>query len=428
MKNINESIYEYNRLKLHVISTKKFKTITILLRCKNVLEKESITERALLPFVLQSGTNNYDNPVKLRTYLDDLYGARLSVDVTKKGSFHILSIRVDVVNDKFLPNKEMLLSQACKILADVLLNPVIENEGFKSEFVETEKRILSQKLDAIYDDKMQYASQRITEEMFENDDYKYNSLGISEDITKINSQSLFKIYEEIISNDEIDIYILGDIDKEESKKNIEHSFGTFLSKTPNIKPLENKNKSKRDEVKEVKEEQDISQGKLNIGYYTNITYKDEDYFALQMFNGIFGGFSHSKLFINVREKNSLAYFANSRIESHKGIMLVMTGIEASKYKQANEIIDEQLEEMKKGNITEKEIEQTKLVLINQILETLDTPRGLLELFYHNVVSNKERKIDEWINKLNSVTKEQIVKVANKIEKDTIYFLSGKEAN
>ncbi|MDF2606623.1 MAG: albE [Bacillales bacterium] len=428
MKNIDEKIYKYNRLKLHVISTKKFKTITVLLRCKSVLDKESVTERALLPFVLQSGTKDYDNPIKLRTYLDDLFGARLSVDVTKKGSFHVLSFRVDVVNDKFLPNKENLLSRACKILADILLNPVKENDAFKNEFVETEKRILAQKLDAIFDDKMQYASQRITEEMFENDDYKYNSLGISEKISKIDSKSLYNIYENVIENDDIDIYILGDVVKEEVIKNVEQSFGTFLNRTHDIKQFENKSRSKRDELKEVKEEQDISQGKLNIGYFTNITYKDEDYFALQMFNGIFGGFSHSKLFINVREKNSLAYFANSRIESHKGIMLVMTGIEASKYKQAVEIIDEQLEEMKKGNITDKEIDQTKLVLINQILETLDTPRGLLEIYYHNVVSNKVRKIDEWIDKLSTVTKEQIVEVANKIEKDTIYFLSGKEAN
>ncbi len=180
-------------------------------------------------------------------------------------------------------------------------------------------------------------------------------------------------------------------------------------------------------MNEVKEQQDVKQGKLNIGYRTNIVYGDPDYFALQVFNGIFGGFSHSKLFINVREKASLAYYAASRLESHKGLMMVMSGIDLKNYDQAVGIIHEQMDAMKKGDFTDQELQQTKAVIQNQILETIDTSRGLIEILYHNVVAHTDIPLDSWLKEMQKATKEEIVAVANKIELDTIYFLTGTEA-
>lgn len=164
-----------------------------------------------------------------------------------------------------------------------------------------------------------------------------------------------------------------------------------------------------------------------MGYRTNIVYGDPDYNALQVFNGIFGGFSHSKLFINVREKASLAYYAASRLESHKGLMMVMSGIDLKNYDQAVQIINEQMEAMKKGDFTEKELEQTKAVIQNQMLETIDTARGMVEVLYHNVVSGHDISLDDWLNGMQTATKEEIISVAKKIDLDTIYFLTGTEA-
>jgi predicted Zn-dependent peptidase len=146
-----------------------------------------------------------------------------------------------------------------------------------------------------------------------------------------------------------------------------------------------------------------------------------------VFNGIFGGFSHSKLFINVREKASLAYYAASRLESHKGLMMVMSGIDLKNYDQAVGIIHEQLEAMKNGDFTDQELEQTKAVIQNQILETIDTSRGLTEILYHNVVAATNINLDKWLEEMQKVTKEEIVEVAKKIQMDTIYFLTGTEA-
>ena len=163
--------------------------------------------------------------------------------------------------------------------------------------------------------------------------------------------------------------------------------------------------------KKLLKKQELKQSKLNIGYRTFITYKDEDYFALQLFNGLFGGFSHSKLFVNVREKNSLAYYAASRFESHKGLFFVMSGIEAKNFEKAVEIIKEQMKAMQSGDFSEEEIQQTKSVIQNQILEAIDTPRGFVEMLYHGVISERTRPVEEWLTGIESVTKEEIVKVA-----------------
>ncbi|MCY8015100.1 insulinase family protein, partial [Bacillus haynesii] len=148
--------------------------------------------------------------------------------------------------------------------------------------------------------------------------------------------------------------------------------------------------------------------------------------ALQLFNGLFGGFSHSKLFINVREKASLAYYAASRIESFKGLLMVMSGIEVGNYQKAVDIIKEQFQEMKKGSFTEEAIDQTKAVIKNQILETLDTPYGIVEFIYQQAAAQTEFSLEDWLGRIDNVTKDDIIEVGKKIDLDTTYFLKGTE--
>ncbi|MFS8629901.1 MAG: insulinase family protein, partial [Bacillales bacterium] len=141
---------------------------------------------------------------------------------------------------------------------------------------------------------------------------------------------------------------------------------------------------------------------------------------------IYGGFSHSKLFTNVREKNSLAYYVASRLESHKGLMIVMSGIDSKNYGKTVDIIKEQMEAVKKGDFSVEELEQTKAVIKNQLMETLDSPRGTVEILYHNVISDKNITFDEWLQQVDATTRDDIMRAAAKIQLDTIYFLTGTE--
>jgi predicted Zn-dependent peptidase len=422
MEGIQHDVHQLDGLTLHVIPTAKYKTNTLILRLKAPLTEETVTYRALLPYVLQSGTSNLPSAKAVRQHLEDLYGASLSVDVNKKGEHHVISIYMDVANEIYLQDSPPLLEKTIAMLADVLLHPALEQEAFVASIVESEKRALLQRIESTFDDKMRYANQRLLEEMCKHEAYHLNPNGRKEDIQSITPQTLYNYYQKAIAEDEIDLYLVGDI-KEDVAPLIQKYFSLAKREVSRQTPPK---ASSVGEVKEVIEKQDVNQGKLHMGYRTHITYGDSDYYALQVFNGLYGGFSHSKLFINVREKNSLAYYAGSRYESHKGLLLVMSGIEDKNYEKAVTIIKEQMTAMQKGEFTEEELSQTKAVIKNQILEAIDTARGLVEILYHDVVAHYERPMTEWLTEIDKVTKEEVVAVANKMELDTIYFLRGLE--
>jgi predicted Zn-dependent peptidase len=423
MSKVNEVVRTKNGYSLHIVQTDKYKTNTLVWRMKSPLNSDEVTLRGLLPHVLQSSSKKYPSTTALRSYLDELYGANFFVDLAKKGEYHVMSFSVEVANEKFLKDSEPLLKKGLQFLSDVVLDPNAENNSFHEETVEKEKRNQKVRIQSVFDDKMRYANSRLVDEMCKGEAYALHPNGILEEVGKTTADSLFKYYQDTIKKDELDLYIIGDVDAAEAEKMCDEIFSL-----ENREPLKTSQAAGASikEVNEVIEKQDVKQGKLNIGYRTNVSYGDKDYWALQVFNGIFGGFSHSKLFINVREKASLAYYAASRIESHKGLMMVMSGIDGKNYDQAVSIIKEQMQAMKNGDFTEGEIQQTKAVIRNQLLETIDTSRGMVEILYHNVIAGTEIDLEEWLNKIENVSKEEIAQVAQKVEMDTIYFLTGME--
>lgn len=425
MKITSETVKKKSGYTLHAVRTAKYKTNTVVFKMKALLTKETATYRALLPYVLQSHTSKYPTTPELRSYLDELYGTGLYVDVTKKGEYHIISFTVDIVNEKFLHDSTPLLEKAFALLADVLFNPKTKDDAFDPATVDHEKRVLQQRIQSIVDDKMRYSSKRLVEEMCTDEPYGLEASGNLEDLERVTATSLYAYYQQAFAQDELDVYVIGDV----SEAEVDRLASQYLSlddRESTVLPRQSVKTMTK--VKEVVELLDVKQGKLNIGYRTNIVYGDPDYFALQVYNGLFGGFSHSKLFINVREKASLAYYASSRLESHKGLMIVMSGIEQANYKQAVDIINEQFAAMQQGEFSEDDLQQTKAVVKNQLLETVDVTRGLVEILYHNVIANQTITLDEWLKKTEAITKEEVVAVAKKIQVDTIYFLTGKEVS
>lgn len=424
MEFTKEYTVEKSGFSLHMIQTEKFKTNTIVWKMKAPLKQETATLRALLPYVMQSSTKKYPTTGALRSYLDELYGASFYTDLGKKGEEHIITFTLEIANENYLQDKTPLLKKAVEFFNEVLLHPNMTDRAFDKKTVEKEKRGLKQRIQSVFDDKMRYANVRLIEEMCKGEPYEIQPTGELNKVDDITGEALYEYYQKAFNEDKMDLYVIGDIDINE----VENLFSTLIFKErSNIQNLIEVKKDVR-EIKEVKEHQDLNQGKLNIGCRTNIVYGESDYFALQMFNGIFGGFPHSKLFINVREKESLAYYAASRIESYKGLLMIMSGIENQNYDKAVSIIKEQLDLMKQGQITEQELNQTKAVIQNQFLETIDSARGLIEVLYNNVVGSTNISPEEWIEQTKAVTKEEIIKVAQKVQMDTIYFLTGLEGD
>lgn len=413
-----------NGINGHFIQSDKFKTITFHLQFRAPLDRSTVTERALLSSVLKGATAEFPSTQVLSKHLDELYGATLTSGVSKKGKEHVLAVSLTVANERYIPSENNLLENGLKLYGDVFFNPHKINNGFDPVIVNREKRALKRRIESIYDDKMRYANQRLIDEMCKGEDYAIHASGYIDEIDAVTEEDLFEAFQHLIQNDTVDLYVVGDIDQTEAGNYIEK----FLPIPERSEKNENRLPSVKEfqvvDLKEITEEQDIEQGKLHIGYRVPIVYGDVDYPASQIFNGLFGGFPHSKLFMNVREKASLAYYAASRYESYKGLMIVVSGIDSKKRDEAVKIIEEQLADVQKGDFTKEDLLKTKALMKNAFLENMDQPHGLIDWFSEERLPNSH-SLDEWLIALDNVTAEDIIKVAKQVQCDTIYFLKGK---
>lgn len=410
---------------LHILPSEKFKTTTFSVYLQQKLQAETVTKHALLASILQRGTKEYPSSVQFRRRLEDLYGAGFFADVMKKGEVHVLQIGMDVANEQYLKSEENLLEQAIKMLVDVISNPATEANGFPEKVVEAEKKVLKQRIESLQDDKIRYAAVRCTEEMCEGEPYSLFGLGRVEDLEKINGETLYTYYRELIHTCPIDIYCVGNVDSSEVKEYFQKYLTEELLQSIRTNLTYTSTHKEKVEEKTVVDRMDVNQGKLNLGLRTQTIFADDDYPALLLYNGILGGFPHSKLFLNVREKESLAYYCSSRIESLKGLLFIQSGIEIGNYDKAVQIIKEQLAAMKKGEITENELEQTRATLSNRYREQLDRPFDVIGYHYQQVLGKRVRPLRQLLSEIAQVTTADVQRVAQKVELDTVYFLRNQ---
>ncbi|HLQ98683.1 MAG TPA: pitrilysin family protein [Candidatus Dormibacteraeota bacterium] len=421
-----ERVIKRDGITLHLVPSKKYKTMTFVAKLKAPLERETITKRALLPFILRESTKNYSTRKELQYKLDDLYGASLSLDGSKAGSHHVISARMAVANQKYIQNESSIISETLHLLYEVLFQPKVDGRTFQQATVNREKETLRKQIQSLKDDKTNYAQLRLIDEMCQGEKYQIKSHGYEEDLDDITAENLFETYETFIQKDDLDLYILGDFDDDEMIETVTSIFKQ--RKFENVNDIQGESEHRVvTSPKKLIEQDKVQQAKLHIGYRTYTTYADENYPALVVFNAIFGSYPSSKLFRHVREKNSLAYYVGSFIESYNGLMFVYSGVAHTDYNKAQMIIDEQLEEMRSGAFSEQEMAQAKALIVNGILETSDNAQGLIELLYQTIIGQNDRNIDEYIQQIHSITKEEVVEMANKVKLDTTYVLTSEEA-
>src|SRR5690606_6797822 len=318
---------------IHVLPTNRFKTYAITLFAGTPLEEQTVTSTALIPYVLRRGTARFPETIQLREQLDNMYGAGFGFNIVKRGNTQFIQLRMDVINDRFVNSEHSLLNGALQYLGDVLTNPLIEQGGFREAYVDAEKGTLKKQLDSIINDKIHYAAERCIQEMCEHEPYRLNASGKLEDLPHINANSLFQRYSDWLSEAQFDLYVVGDTTLEEVTKLVEQNFQMPASAKPiQYKPAEASHSVSS--VKTVVDRMEVSQGKLNLGLRMNVGYADPDYVCALVYNGILGTYPHSKLFVNVREKESLAYYCSSRYDAHKGIVTIQSGIEFENYEKA----------------------------------------------------------------------------------------------
>ena len=419
MKNLK--ILEIGKnVKLTLIPESKFKTNLISVYIQRKLDRNEVTKNALLPGILKSGCDKYKTLGQLTNREEELYGSYLHAGASKRGESQVLGFSILSVNEKYLDEK--ILGQCIEFLNEIINNPLVIDGGFNEEYLNIEKEILKDSIMSIINDKGNYAMKRTNEIMFEGEPYSINGKGYIEDLDTIDRVGLYEHYKEVLKTSPIEIMIEGEFEETEVVELIKEKFQFDRGNIIDI-PKEEYYKEV-DKVKEVKETMDIAQGKLVMGYRCNVDYLDEEkYYSLLLGSRILGGGADSKLFINVREKESLCYTIYSTIQKSKSTMMVCSGIEAQNYEKTVNLVKEQVQKLKDGDITESEISNAKIAFINSLNSLNDEIGRISDFYFSQSISKNKSDLDQIKNMINKSTKEDIVEAVKNIELDTIYFLS-----
>ena len=399
---------------LHIYKTTKFKKISIDVIISDYVNETNLSYRSLLARCMESKSKMYDSKKKISRKLDMLYGANFGIASLKIGKVCYLDASIDGVNPKYVGDSN-LFNDFFAFLNEMLFNPMLDKENLTEE-----KRLLFDDYKAEYENKTILSVIRSNEIAFKNELARFKTNGEEEIVKTITVKALNEYYNYMINNNKVDIVIVGDVDDDVIdivKKYLD--FGVKMD----LNPIDYEEK---DLVKEeiVKEKAKSRQSQLVIKYRNYTRKNDKDFYALVLGNTIFGGFSSSLLFMNVREKNSLSYSISSTNALYKGCTTVTAGINAINYDNAVSLINEQLNDMKTGNFSDELLEMARLSLISSIKKGSDSLGSIVRCIYVSELLKTKFNIYEGIEELKNLTKDDVVKVFNKFKTDVIYFLEG----
>lgn len=422
---IDEKIY------VHLMREDRFKSNLLAAFLLTDLNKETVTKNALIPAVLRRGTEKFKTMKDISIKMDELYGGIFDASTDKVGDKQTIQLYVSTINNNFALNGEDLLSESLEFMYDVIYKPYLENNTFSEEYVTGEKETLRELIKSKINNKGSYATFRCVEETFENDSYGLYKYGREEDLEEIDCSNLFEQYEKLLEESEKHFYISGDVDEEKVKSFFENKFlrdsnddlkFIEIGECEKSQEVKTKKSELRADVREVRENMDVTQGKLVLAYDVDVDLSKESLYKMTLYNTILGASSNSKLFQNVREKASLAYTTRSTYLKHKGVLLLSAGIELDKYDKALELIEIQVDDMKKGNFSDEDIKDAKVFLKNMFNSVKDDQMTMIELSLGNFVLNYNITMDEMIDSFEKVTKKDIIEVANKVRLVTNYYL------
>ena len=397
-------------MKITKIQTKKFKTNVYALYLTIPMKSEDITYNALIPTILKRGCEKYTDQLKISKKLEEMYDATLGIGISKTGNNEVLKFYIESLNNNYIPENEDLSKTSIEMLLNIVMHPLIINGKFDEDYVRQEKENLKKVIQSRKDNKDTYANNRLLEEMFKEQPFGQYKFGKIEEIEKITSEKLYQKYKELISKSKKNLYIVGDIsDLDIERYQIKEKENDIIKEFPVTKTVKEKI---------VKESGDVTQGKLVIGLNTPNIENEK----IALYNTILGRGANSKLFLNVREKEGLAYSAGSTYLKRNNTILIISGIEITKYDKAIEVIKKQLEDIKNGNITEKEMKDAKQFINSGLNLINESSENMIEYDFDKELYSEEKDIEKYRAKIEKITKNDIEEIAKQITINTIYFL------
>ncbi len=407
---------------LTCLPAQKFKTGLLSAQFVAPLSAESASAYALIPSVLRRGTVNCPDMAALSARLDRLYGARIDDTVRKIGECQCVGFVASFLDDRFVPGGERLLQPVAALLGELIRQPVTEDGAFLPAYFDSEKTNLLDAISSIRNDKRLWAGRRLLSEMCAGEPYGLSRLGEEADAEALENSRLYADYVDLIANAPLEMAYCGSADPEAVADALRGALADLPRARPNDLPSVLPHMPRAD-VLRVSDAMDVTQGKLEIGF----SCESPDYMALLMGNTLFGGSSNAKLFMNVREKLSLCYYASSVFHRQKNMITVSSGIEFDNYQRAFDEIMEQLDMVKRGELEDWEIDSARSLLLNSYASMGDA-QGKMENFYlSRAVTGLPDTPESMSENIKNMTMERVIEAMRTVKLDTVYFLKGKEA-
>ena len=407
------------------INVTRFKTMRLTAIALLPLEKDTASDFALLTQVLTRSCEEFPDFTALSKKLSSLYGASLSAGVRKVGESLALTFSIAGIDDRYALDGDVVSKELSDLLLKVIFEPKFTDGVFDTEEVEQERRQLIDLADSEFNDKRVYANSRLIEIMCKNEAYGIKRYGSRETILKCTPKSLKSAWERMLTGARFEVFYVGGASAEGAKEIFRERFSQIERKAETVSTEIIR---KATDVSKVSETMDISQAKMLMGFRTDCSAGDEDTFAMRLMNVILGSGTRSKFFLNIREKQSLCYYCFSRYNRFKGILTVESGVENSNTQRTVDAVLHELEEVKKGNFTDEDLSLAKLSVSSDFLSLCDTVTGNEEWFVSQIADREFLTVEETTEKFRNVTKEDVIRCANKLTLDTVYILSGKEEN
>ena len=404
------------------VQSEKFKTGCLSISLLRPLLASETSSNALIPTVLLRGCKDYPDMQAISAFLDTNYGASVGTLVRKKGEVQVVGFYADFLEDAFALEGEGVLGNMIDFLGQLLLQPVLENNAFVSDFVEGEKINLINAIEARINDKRSYTTSQMIKTMCKDELFGVSRLGEVENVELVDGVNLYAQYLNVLEHSQVEIFYHGRCPEAELMSMMTDALKTMPRGT--IDPVSTHVVPKATQVQYPRLALDVTQGKLSMGLRTNMTAVDKEYPALLLLNAVFGAGVTSKLFLNVREKLSLCYYASSSLEKFKGLMLISSGVEFDKYEIARDEILAQLDGCRAGDITEQELETARISILSSLKAGMDSPGRLDDYALGQSILGAHGTMMDLAKEIGLVTKEDVAAAAREITLDTVCFLEG----
>ncbi len=406
---------------LTYVPADKFKTDFLSAQFITPLRAETAGLNALLPAVLQRGTVQYPDMQRLSAALDLLYGATIEHSVRKRGESQLWGFLATCVDDAFLPDGSKLLEPLTGLLGQLICQPVLEGGTLSPAYVASERTNLIDAIRSAIDEKRTFAARRLLEEMCRGEAYGLSHIGDEASVAAITPEALTAHYRAAIAQSRLELYYCGRAERERVESAFQTAFRSLpRAEDPILTPPQAHPPRQSPQV--IREQMDVSQGKLSVGYSVDTDDKD----AVVVMNTMFGATSNSKLFLNVREKLSLCYYASSTYHRSKNMITVASGIEFENYQKALDEIGAQLSAMQNGDWEAWELTAARSSLSNGHRSIFDSASQLEDFYMGQIATGRDDDPEKLLEAALAVTPERIQSAAKAVKLDTIYFLTGKE--